>query len=105
MIILISLQSNSMILFDFEQCLYIFILQTNTFNYLEREGHPRVVDRRELELEVVGVFSRSLAGDGDAALRRNNLARGVRDYVRGDLVKCLRGVSDRALRYHLSRHD
>ena len=88
-----------MIFFSFKQFSYfiIFILQTNTFNYLEGDGHPRVVDRGELELEVVGVFFGNVVGDGDAALRGNNLAGGVRDDVRGDLVESLRGVRDRAL--------
>ena len=86
------------------------ILHTDIFYYLECEGHPRVVDGGELELEIVGVLlglihrllGRLLAcDDADAALRGHNLACGVGDDVRGDLVKGLRGVRDRSLRYYL----
>ena len=76
------------------------VLHTDIFYYLECEGHPRVVDGGELELEVVGVFGGGLVGDGDA-LRGHDLAGGVGDDVRGDLVEGLRGVRDRSLRYYL----
>ena len=86
------------------------VLHTDIFYYLECEGHPRVVDGGELELEIVGILlgllhrllGRLLVGDdADAALRGHNLACGVGDDVRGDLVEGLRGVRDRSLRYYL----